>query len=411
MSLRGNLKDFSLADLFRLVSLSRKTGALLIRRSDGAEGAVWFRDGDVFLAKSDRYNEPLGQRLVRANGITPGGLKRALEVRRIEPEGGRRLGQILVDEGCITDAVLETFVRRQIEETIFDLMIWDDGEFEFAAEAQPDSNEDIGLCVSIESVIIEGSRRIEEWSRITRKIPSTQVILRFAAMPSDRAVDISLTPAEWNVLRRVDGRLTVAQLAAVMKLPEFDVARTLYGLLETGLVEFVFEGEAPTASRWPPPPLVEAEDMLADLTDLGPVPWAVDETTLPETGSAAPNGNSSCADQEGSDWHEPIAESSVSPELAKIIDSFSHPPDAPGPEEATGAEAESDEDWGVPDEELRLSGVLTDELTGLTGAERLTKAPAQAGRAAARGGVEKVGVDERINRATLLEIIEAVKRL
>ena len=50
MALRGNLKDFSLPDVFQLVTFSRKTGVLRIKRADGAEGSVWFRDGDVFFA-------------------------------------------------------------------------------------------------------------------------------------------------------------------------------------------------------------------------------------------------------------------------------------------------------------------------------------------------------------------------
>ena len=54
------------------------------------------------------------------------------------------MGQILVDEGYITEEVLEAFVQEQIQDTIFDLMRWDEGDFDF--EAMPDVvDEDIGL--------------------------------------------------------------------------------------------------------------------------------------------------------------------------------------------------------------------------------------------------------------------------
>ena len=137
MALRGNLKDFSLPDVFQLVTFSRKTGVLRITREDAVEGTVWFRDGDVFFASSNWHADPLGQRLVRAQRITPQALKRALELRAQEPEDGRRLGQILVDEGYITDKVLEAFVSEQIQDTIFDLMRWDEGEFDFEASLSP----------------------------------------------------------------------------------------------------------------------------------------------------------------------------------------------------------------------------------------------------------------------------------
>ncbi|MDI6712993.1 MAG: DUF4388 domain-containing protein, partial [Anaerosomatales bacterium] len=174
MALRGNLKDFSLPDVFQLVQLSKKTGVLRIKRAD-AEGSIWFRDGEVFFAQSDWNREPLGQRLVNAGRITPSALAKAIEIRSREPEGGRRLGQILVDEGYVTQPVLEAFVQEQIQDTIFDLMRWDEGEFDF--EILPAVvEEDIGLSVSIENIVMEGSRRIEEWNRIKKKVPSMDMV-------------------------------------------------------------------------------------------------------------------------------------------------------------------------------------------------------------------------------------------
>ena len=130
MALRGNLRDFSLPDVFQLVTLSGKSGVLRIKRAD-AEGSVWFRDGEVFFAQSDWHREPLGTRLVAAGKITPSALSRALGVQRAEMSAGRRLGQILVDEGFTTDRVLEAFVQEQIQDTISDLFRWAEGDFAF----------------------------------------------------------------------------------------------------------------------------------------------------------------------------------------------------------------------------------------------------------------------------------------
>ena len=59
MALSGNLSDFSIPDVFRLVSLSGKTGVLHLA-APGAEGSVWFRAGQVFFAQSDRRKGLLG---------------------------------------------------------------------------------------------------------------------------------------------------------------------------------------------------------------------------------------------------------------------------------------------------------------------------------------------------------------
>jgi len=203
MALRGNLKDFSLPDVFQLVQLSRKTGVLRIR-SASAEGSVWFRDGEVFFAQSNWHRDLLGQRLVSSGRLTPSALEKTLAMRRKEPPGGRRLGQILVDEGYISANVLEAFVQEQIQDTIFDLMRWDEGDFDF--EVLPEVvDEDIGLSVSIENIVMEGSRRIEEWNRIRKKVPSMDMVFKMATAPGEGTFEISLKPSEWNLLLLVDG--------------------------------------------------------------------------------------------------------------------------------------------------------------------------------------------------------------
>ena len=242
MALRGNLKDFSLPDVFQLVTFSRKSGVLRIKRADGAEGSVWFRDGDVFFAQSNWHTELLGERLVRAQRITPQALERALSMRADEGPSGRRLGEILVDEGYITDKVLEVFVSEQIQDTIFDLMRWDEGEFDF--EAMPEiADEDIGLSVSIENVVMEGSRRLEEWTRIRKKIPSMDVVFKMATAPGEGTFEISLKPIEWNLLLLVDGTRSVAELAYATNRTDFEVARIIYGLFSAGLLEFATDEE------------------------------------------------------------------------------------------------------------------------------------------------------------------------
>jgi hypothetical protein len=261
MALRGNLKDFSLPDVFQLVTFSRKTGVLRIEREDGAKGSVWFREGDVFFASSNWHTEPLGERLVKAQRVTRQALDRALDVRGKEGETGRRLGQILVDEGYITEKVLETFVTDQIQDTIFDLMRWDEGEFDF--EAMPEVvEEDIGLSVSIENVVMEGSRRLEEWNRIRKKIPSMGVVFKMATAPGEGTFEISLKPTEWQLLLLIDGTRSVAELAKAIHHTDFEVARVIYGLFSAGLLEFATDEEVERlrAER------VEREAKLAEIT-------------------------------------------------------------------------------------------------------------------------------------------------
>ena len=115
MALRGNLKELSLPDIFQLVTFSGKTGVLRIHRPDGAKGSVWFRDGDVFFAQSNWRTEPLGERLVRAQRITPMALERALDAFRA-PETWRAIQQAGMRQDFSWNESAQQYVRlyRQV---------------------------------------------------------------------------------------------------------------------------------------------------------------------------------------------------------------------------------------------------------------------------------------------------------
>lgn len=241
MALSGNLRDFNLPDVFQLVSFSRKTGVLNIVREDGVAGAIYFRDGEVFFATSNWNRDPLGLRLVKGRQVSQKQLEHALKLQVEAGEGAPRLGRLLIDEGFISEKTLEAFVQEQIQDTIFDLMRWDEGQFDFKPVDVP-SDEDIGLTVSIENIIMEGSRRLEEWNRIKKKIPSTDMVFKMATAPGEGTFEISLKPSEWRLITMIDGTLDIEQLAAAVNMNDFDVCRILYGMYSAGLLEAV-QGE------------------------------------------------------------------------------------------------------------------------------------------------------------------------
>ena len=84
---------------------------------------------------------------------------------------------------------------------------------------------------------MEGVRRIDEWSRIRDRIPTLDVIVKFADQPTERAKGVNLTPDEWRVFARINGLDNIAAVAQLTNLSEFDVCRIIYGFIQAGLVE------------------------------------------------------------------------------------------------------------------------------------------------------------------------------
>ena len=69
MRLEGTLDAFSLPDIFQLLSFTKKTGALHLRRGD-VHGVVFFAAGAVTGASADQGRQALGRRLVGAGHVS-----------------------------------------------------------------------------------------------------------------------------------------------------------------------------------------------------------------------------------------------------------------------------------------------------------------------------------------------------
>jgi tetratricopeptide (TPR) repeat protein len=123
-------------------------------------------------------------------------------------------------------------MRIQIEEAVYYLFTWNSGTFSFETDVRPDA-QDFLVRISPESLLLEGARRVDEWSLIEKKIPSFDLIfvLERARLNSS---GVSLTPEQERLVPLIDGRRDVARLIDDSGMLEFDVAKALYGLITAG---------------------------------------------------------------------------------------------------------------------------------------------------------------------------------
>ncbi|MGD0991446.1 MAG: DUF4388 domain-containing protein [Gemmatimonadales bacterium] len=262
MAIEGPLKELGLHDVFQLLDLSRKTGVLRIT-SDlrNNEGTVFFDRGAIVFATARAKAQRIGERLVHAGKITPAELEHARAVQQREG-GKRRLGRIFVEDGALTPRELEREVEHQVEEVVFDLLSWREGFFSFSEGSLDAAPADALVRVPTEKVLMEGARRIDEWSRIEAQVPHLGVIPVLApleAAGAGAAPMLDLRPAEWSVLAEVDAVRDLRQIAAALHLPEFDVSRTVFGLVATGVVVL----RDPTARHSDAGTAVDAKALLA----------------------------------------------------------------------------------------------------------------------------------------------------
>ena len=234
MAIEGPLKELNIHDVFQLLDLSQKTGVLRVRSELRQNaGTVYFEGGAVVGAEIQSNPHPLGKLLLRTGKLSEEDLTRA---RATQTSGdSRRLGEILVAIGAISPRELNRQVRQQIEEVVFELMGWAEGYFAFEEGSTQAWQPEAAIRIPTGHLLMEAARRIDEWSRIEKKITHLGIIPRFATT-AESAGPLDLLPAEWEVLAVVDGERSVKGVAETLGRPDFDVAKTVFGLESAGIV-------------------------------------------------------------------------------------------------------------------------------------------------------------------------------
>ncbi len=235
MALVGNIRDFGLSDFLYLVDRGYKTGCLHLNRADDS-ASLYFDKGKLITASRRNSRAPIAELLVNKGKLTPQQMQHAIQVQH--SDGSTTMSQVLMQLNYITADDMQSILQQHIEESVYGLFGWPDGEFRFEQGQRPDADAPImPTPLPVEHLIMEGVRRIDEWSRIKDRIPSTDMVVRFVEQPGEKAKGVNLAPEEWRVFARINGKDTLSEIAQKTKLSEFDVCRIVYGFLTAGLVD------------------------------------------------------------------------------------------------------------------------------------------------------------------------------
>jgi Domain of unknown function (DUF4388) len=270
MAIKGTLKTMHMTDLLQFLAAGRKSGTLKFDQGKITK-QVYFKNGMIAGSKSNDPREYLGQVLLHYGKVDDAQLKAAREVQRTS---GAKLGEVLVEQGFMTEDEVLAILKTRTLDAIYDLFVWTDGEFEFFDDEPPP---DDLLLIEVEptSVIMEGIYRIDELARYKTLIPSDRSILELAA---GWTASLKLGKEFRQILYFVEKRMSVAEICYHMHASAFHVYGQLYTLISEGVARVV--GEAPEGA---PAPVAEVEDVPETVTEMV---WAA-ERKLEEDPEAA----------------------------------------------------------------------------------------------------------------------------
>jgi len=260
MAIQGTLKTMSLTDLLQFLAAGRKTGTLKFDLGKITK-QVYFQNGLIAGSKSNDPREYLGQILLHYGKLDESQLQMAREVQRTS---GGKLGEVLVEQGFLTESEVLDILKTRTLDAIYDLFVWTEGQFEFYDDEKlPDDL--ILIEVEPTTVIMEGIYRIDELNRYRTLVPSDRCILE---LNSGWTASLKLGKEFRQVLFFVEKRMSVAEICYHMHASAFHVYGQLYDLISKGIAKVV--GEVPEGTN---PTPAEIEDLPESLTELL---WAVE---------------------------------------------------------------------------------------------------------------------------------------
>jgi hypothetical protein len=154
--------------------------------------------------------------------LTEAALSQALTLQKGEAD--KPLGMILVEMGAVPAQTLETVVRKQIEEIIYDLLAWEEGFFNFElGEVAPKDKIEIDTQefllksgISAEYLLMEGTRILDEKRKGMQRSASP-------APKTPAAHHVSYEPAKEEFRTRIETESPRREITALKSM--FDELR------------------------------------------------------------------------------------------------------------------------------------------------------------------------------------------
>ncbi|MFN8510530.1 MAG: response regulator [Deinococcaceae bacterium] len=228
--IEGQLRQFPLSELFILIYSGAKTGLLKVL-CEGKESHVYFEDGQITYARI-LEGANLGEYLMRMELLSAIQVQQLINLQRKE-NPHTLLGLIAYRRKLIQEDQLLDALRAQISDTITELLQWSQSpqaHFTFEEVNGDASQVPTEHLFNPEQVLFEAAKRIDEWS--LGQVEPWQVL---RVRNTEQSLDIE----EWELLSLVNGQRSNASIATEFDLPEGEVYRRLYKLIDKGAIEIL----------------------------------------------------------------------------------------------------------------------------------------------------------------------------
>lgn len=161
MSLVGSLEDLGLGDILQIVSLSRKSGVLVLRSETG-DGQIVLSDGLVRGASIKGEPEDLRGLLATRGLVTDEEFDRAVSQA---DRSGAPLEDTVIENTGVGSEQIESLRRGHVERAVMRMFLWRSGEFSFEVRDAIDAAENelfLSTGINTQYLAMEATRLRDE---------------------------------------------------------------------------------------------------------------------------------------------------------------------------------------------------------------------------------------------------------
>lgn len=238
-----NIPPFTIAEVLQLLSLGNRTGLLTVT-SKSNFCKVYFKNGAVIYVVNTKDRQRIGAKLVSYGKVTQAELDKAVEAQK-SSGSTQRLGHYLRDLKLITEDDLQQVIMEQVKDGIYNLFEWDSGNAVFDHLQEPTGITDTDIKINIMSLMMEASRRVDEWDRIKGIIKSmdqipaiTQSLDTYVGTRPQSRVSIDV-----YIMKQINGRKPLRDIVKDTGFSDFEVAELVCDMIINNVAQIV--GEAP----------------------------------------------------------------------------------------------------------------------------------------------------------------------
>jgi len=251
----GNLRDISVPKLIFEISLMKVSGVLKITRGS-AKKDILINHGIPIKVTSNLLQEVFGRFLLKTERVTEDVYERTL---KISFEQKRLHGGVLIENGYLTEADLEKYLKEQAYFKLFNLFQWDEGEYVFFIKDFISTSGDYNAH-TVPALIYTGIKSAYTLERLSAELKQyNPFYLKRSSLKLFTEYRLQVSEGEKWLIDTIDGTLTVKEVIDMSPLDILETYRLLYALIVLNLFE-VISSSAPITDE--PPPAPERDEIV-----------------------------------------------------------------------------------------------------------------------------------------------------